>query len=358
MNKEVQKMFKEAVAVTLNSDQMNFVAQELDPRFDIRKASGFGHIIAIPSHAGATCLVDFLGTEERLVRFLECLFQHDGKFLYDSVCKVVFKNEIITTLLNHRWIYDADCERFFRDHFFAATMNFLKGIEFIDLRSNESQKPGHLVNLAEGIGLRSEVLGAEDLSWQITVRANRISGEVPTLIREIVHLLMVKQGLGSLSDDIFDCIMELAIEARNRIYRSVFEKRNPSLASDDPEGFSELFERELDLHGDLNLSAYAEEEDVSFDMNFKSSENAISCWTITHVTMRPRQKVKLYEKLLGTSETLNGDSEITRTSRILAGLTTDSDPMKVVFYPARTKVGFYLRRVQLREFLACAVSKG
>jgi len=347
MDREVRKVFKDVVAVSLNPDQLNVIAREMDPHFDIRTASGFGHVIAIPGRAAVDSLIEFLETEERVVRFLEKLFAYDGKFLYDGPCRIIYKEAIVAILKKAGWIYDADLARFLLDSFVEERLNFLKDLELIDVRTREQQEPARLVALAESIRLRSSTLRLDHLNWQITVRANRLSGELPAVLREVVSALLIKQNLSSMSDGIFKSLMGIAYEARNRLYRAIFEKSNPTMAARDYEHVSELFREELDSNGDVNASKIAEKEDLYFDLNFKSSENAISCWTITYIPMPRVQKLELIGRIGRTADSDSGD-DIGNAKGILSGLTHATNPAQVVFYPTSTKVGFYLRRNELR----------
>ena len=95
MNKEIQKAFRDVVATSLNSDQVNALGQQMDRRLDIHELSGFGTKIAIPGTAAAETLLHFLRTEERVVEFFERMLDQEGKFIYDSTVKLNYRDDFI-----------------------------------------------------------------------------------------------------------------------------------------------------------------------------------------------------------------------------------------------------------------------
>jgi len=362
MNTEIRKLFKEVVGVSLNSDQINVIAQKMDRTFDMHQASGFGSVIAIPGHAAAETLIHFLRTEQRVVEFFERMLDEEGKFIYDSTCKIVYKEDMLRALDKHRWIFDPETKRFFRDSFHAEQLNFLKGIEMIDLRSGTD-----IAALTQSIKDQAVRLKIEDLTWQITVRTFRITPEVGNLLREVISLLLAKQNLSALSGDIYTCLNELAINASKATYKVLFEKHVAAPAGIDPKisyhEFAEMFRTELDEHGDTNLSRFAQEDEKYFDIHFKSSETVISCWVTNYTTISRQEKLRLMQKLRFTlfgdnlSELLDDPQRegaglgINLVLTILGKLSPDRHPLRPFFYPERTKIGFGLKRTELTKFV-------
>lgn len=350
MKRELRKLCSEVISVSLNPDQLNTLAQEVDKSFDLRKVSGFGHSIAIPAHAASATLVDFLNTDERIVAFLERMLKNEGRFVYDTTVKIAFKEDLLNALARERWIFDADTRTIIRDPFFAEKLNFLRELEVIDLHSEEQQKPFRIAGFSDAIHSRAESLLADQIAWQITLRLNRLSGEIPGLIHEIVSLLLGRQGLKELLGPVSRALHLLSMEARNRMYKRIFQQR---LALDPVQNseldISRMFQEELDENGDTQLSEWAECAGESFDLHFKSSDEAISAWTITHQTLSLAEKKELLRRVHPREfdEVPLDNSEFTEARESLRELSLHYDPLRLVLYPNRTKIGFFLRRDSL-----------
>lgn len=358
MNKEIRKLFGEVVGVSLNSDQVNVIAQSMNRGFDIRNATGFGAMIAIPGHAAAEALIHFLVTEEKAVEFFERMLDQEGKFIYDSVVKIVYRDEFIKLLAKYKWIFDPDTRRFMRDPFYAEQLNFLKNIEFLDLR-----RAGSIGGLGAMLKEESARLKVEDLTWQVTLRTYRMSQQVAELIRDLLELLLRKQNLEQFTGEIYTALNELAINASKATYKKLFEKHVTEPAGIDSaieyEKFAEKFRDELDEHGDTNVAKYAEQDDKYFEIHFKSTDAHISCWTTNYTTISRKEKLRLLRRLNYTLFGQNLDEVMSDPERegaglginlvltILGRISKDKHPLKPVFYQDRTKMGFVLKRVDL-----------
>lgn len=358
MNKEIRKLFAEVVGVSLNSDQVNVIAQSMNSAFDIRSATGFGAMIAIPGHAAAEALIHFLGTEEKVVEYFERMLDQEGKFIYDSVVKIVYRDEFIKLLGKYKWIFDPDTRRFMRDPFYTEQLNFLKSIEFLDLRHS-----GSIAGLGSMLKDQAARLKLEDLTWQVTLRTYRMSQPFAELVRDLLELLLRKQNLEEFTGEIYTALNELAINASKATYKKLFEKYVAMPAGVDPlyeyGKFAEMFRDELDEHGDTNLARFAEQDDKYFELHFKSTEMHISCWTTNYTTISRKEKLRLLRRLNFTLFGQNLDDVMSDPERegaglginmvmtILSRISRDKHPLKPVFYNDRTKMGFVLKRVDL-----------
>lgn len=358
MNKDVRKLFAELVAVSLNSDQVNAIAQRMDRRFDIRQATGFGAVIAIPGHAAAEALIHFLGTEERVVEYFEHLLENEGLFVYDGTLKLLYRDEFINLLGKRKWIYDPDTRRFLRDPFHAEQLNFLKSIELLDLR-----RGGDIAGLGAMLKEEAARLKVEDLAWQVTIRTYRLTPDIAALTRDLLELLLRKQNLEFLTGEIYTAFKELAINASKATYKKLFEKYVALPAGVDPqleyERFAELFRRELEQNGDESLSRYAEQDDRFLEIHFKSSDTQISCWSLNYTSISRKEKLRLLHRLNYDLSEQNLDEVgedpdregaglgINLVLSVLGRLSRDKHPLKPVFYPDRTKIGFVLKRADL-----------
>lgn len=348
MKRELRKLFSDVFCVSLNSDQLNSIAQEVAPDFDLRKESGFGHTIAIPARAAAETFLDYVQTEERAAEFFERMLQYEGKFIYDSTLRIVFKEELLDALFKNRWIFDRDTRTLRLDPFFAENLNFLRGIQMIDLTEPFQQKPARIAAIADEIRARTAEISRYDLSCQVTMRMNRTSGEIPGLIEEIVGLILRRQMMKSVEARVYQCVIGIATEARNRLYRSVLASRNGRNSE-------AALQEELENSGDTNLSLWAHEAGTHFDLHLKSSEEAISCWSINHFPFSRFEKIELLESIDQTAArfTENPEEEprtpIARIIKTAMSLGEQKAPLRAIFYPDRVKTGFFLKRELLRR---------
>lgn len=351
---DIKKFFQDVVSVSLNSDQAAAIAMEIDGQFNLYKASGFGSKIAIPTHAAAEAISHYFRKDEYLIQFFERMLLHEGKFLYDGTCRVFNKVEFIKLLESHKWIFDSDTGRFFRDSFFVDKLNFLKSIELIDLRKEDS-----VDHLVREITQKNEEMQLDDVPWDITVRMYRLKPEYTKLIEKLVWLLLRTHRREGQTSELFTCLKELVINASKATYKILFEKYVTSLsnihAATNYQIFLDLFRKELDEHGDENVSRFAEAEDKYFDIQFKSAKNAVSCWSLNYFPISKVEKLQLIKKLNYTmyeSNLMDFEDEELREGAgmgigiaraILSRFTDDPHPLKPVFYPNCTKVGFYLK---------------
>lgn len=362
MNKDVRKLFAEMVGVSLNSDQVNVLAQTFNRAFDIREATGFGPSIAIPGHAAAEALIHFLKTEENAVQFFERMLDREGKFVYDGNLKITYRDDFINLLAQRKWVFDPDSRRFLRDQFHAEQLNFLKSIELIDLR-----KGVDVTALRAQIREQAERLKLEDLTWQVTLRLYRLNDDVNHLIRDLLALLLRKQNLEPLADRLYTALNELSINASKATYKVLFQKHVT-----DPEGIDPVheyprlaarFRQELEENGDKRVSQFAEQDDRFFEVHLKSAPTHIALWATNYTPIQRREKLRLLKRLNYSLseqnlEEIEHDSEregaglgINLVLSIIGKISPEQHPLKPVFYQDRTKMGFVLKRGDLETAL-------
>lgn len=347
---ELRKLFVEVFSISMNPGQLMWISKEIEPAFDLRKESGFGYTIAIPARTAAEVLLDHIRTEERAVHFFEQMLQHEGKFVYDSTFRIAFKEDLLDTLARSKWIFDPDTRTLKRDPFFAENLNFLRGNELVDLTAPEQQRPARIAAVTDEIRTRESEISRYNINCQITLRLNRLSGEIPGLIEGLVQLILRRQMMKSVEAKIYRAILALATTARDRMYRSIFASRHGNGT-----GGPASFEGELENSGDVNLSVWAFEANAFFDLHFKSSEEAISAWTINHFRLSRPEKTELLSSISEKARQILDHSERTERSALADTISAVMDlgereePLRVIFHPDRTKAGFLLKRDLLRR---------
>ncbi|MBE7440273.1 MAG: hypothetical protein HS115_17615 [Spirochaetales bacterium] len=354
--KKFSHIIKDALTLSLNSDQANQLAREMDGKFSLSRLTGFGERIAIPNHAAAEAIMKYFPTEEEQIEFLQWMIHYDGKFLYDRSFHFHNIKDTIHQLALHKWIYDADTRHFFRDSFHLEKLNFLDAIQAMDIRDSARARE-YLALLKE----RKEEAVTRDVEWSVTMRLYSMNQDSGSLIHEVVDMLLRCVQRQAQLSDVFVAVKELVINASKANYKQVFERQTESAygitARNNYPAFLEMFRKEIEDNGQENLARLAEGEDRFFDIIFKNSRFSVSFWTQNYAKIAPPEKKQLMKMLdykLAEDVTLvdeedplkeGGGMGIKLVRRVLAGLTTDPQPLKLVFYPESTKIGFFLPRV-------------
>jgi len=348
-------IIKDALTLSLNSDQANQLAREMDGKFSLSRLTGFGERIAIPNHAAAEAIMKYFPTEEEQIEFLQWMIHYDGKFLYDRTFHFHNKKDTIHQLALHKWIYDADTEHFFRDQFHLEKLNFLEAIQAMDIRN-----PAQVREFYTLIQERKEEAVSREVEWSVTMRLYSMNPDSASLIHEVLDMLLRCIQREEQLSEVFAGVKELVINASKANYKQVFERQTESAygitARNNYPAFLEMFRKEIEDNGQENLARLAESEDRYFDIIFKNSRFSVSFWTQNYARIAPPEKKQLMKMLdykLTEEVTLVDEEDplkegagmgIKMVRRILAPLTADPQPLKLVFYPESTKIGFFLPR--------------
>ncbi len=355
MNLSTRRALAEIIRTSLNADQANYIAGHVDPGFDLRRETGFGPHLAIPAEVAADTIINYFRSEDDLIRFFEVMINRQGTFVFNSTISIKGKNDFIKLLGKKRWIYDPDLELFFRDPFFEESVNFLKSVELIDLRDGQDTDA-----IAAKMREHAEALRSVDLEWCVTTRAYGLGATMDRLMRSVLDMLLVRQNAGIHSYAFYCCLRELAVNASKANYKSVYQSMVGSLSGDYAEDLI-AFRKELEEHGDENLEKEARARDRYFDLVFKSNDTSISMWAVNYVPLLKVEKIRILTKLRlkDFHEDSFADSAdefreggglgLNLVKKILKNYYSGPDPVKVVFYPESTKIGFVVRREELAK---------
>ena len=353
MNISTRKALSDIIRTSLNADQANYIAGHVDPGFDLRRETGFGPHLAIPSEVAADTVVGYFREEEDLVRFFEVMINRQGTFVFNSTITIKGKNDFIKLLAKKRWIYDPDLELFFRDPFYADSINFLKSVELVDLRAGLDPE-----TVITEMTRHAETLKTADLNWCITIRAYGLGAALDRLVRALLEVLLARQDAGRHAYALYCCLRELAVNAAKANYKHVFRGAGSFQDGGYVENL-EAFRKEIEQNGDENLERSAREKDLFFDLDFKSNDSSISLWAVNFVPLMKVEKVRILTKLrlkeFGESSFADGADEfregaglgLNLVKNLVKGYYRGPDPVKVVFYPTSTKIGFVIRREDL-----------
>jgi len=349
----------EILQVSLNADQMNYIAGCVDSKFNIYNETGFGNKIAIPSHAAAQAVLHYFRNEEVLVELFEAMLNMEGLRKSGVIIKIIGKDRLFKVLYQLKWIYDEDIKMFLKDPFYVDEINLLNEIRFIDLRNHKSSE-----KVLDLIKTYCDKLQVTDLEWQITIRMYRLDSHASEIIRQILIMILNKQNLGDFVNDFFVSLRELALNASKANFKNLFEKYIATAmkisAKDDYLKFLEIFKQELYENGDQRLIELAKENDKFFDLKFKSTKNLFDIWVTNYSPVSVVEKKRILSKLdiahfddftsvFIPDELAEGAGlGINIVLTTLNQFTTEKKPLKVVFYPEMTKIGFEINRTNLK----------
>ena len=209
-------------------------------------------------------------------------------------------------------------------------------------------------------------MGIKDLEWRITLRLYDLEPKVGELIRSIIDLLLSRQSLQEYTGELFFCFKELGINASKANYKILFQKYVAEKQGITPEGnypkFLELFRTEIEENGNSNLLEYAKKDDRFYTITFQSTIDAIEIWVTNTQNITLIEKEQILKKLapqrpdndsffVDDENTEGAGLGLTLIVNVLKKYSSDPNPLKVVFYPEFVKIGFELKRSEMKEDL-------
>ncbi len=361
MNLQLRKKFITLLESTLNSDQIKYLGESLDGKFNIYKESGYGQSIPIPTTNAAETLVDYFATEENLVQLFTILLVSEGKHFNNRNFVIFNRDLFIDYLEKNKWILDRDLMIFFRDPFYENEINQLKKIRVVDLRDEINVK-----NITKDVSEIIKTLGDKDLEWTINLRLYDLDRDNSELIRKIIEMLLVRQNLKPIAFEIYTCLKELALNASKANYKILFEKYISApqniTSHKNYSKFLELFKEEIENFGNTRMLDFAKKDNKYSNITFQSTNESIEIWVINSQNISTVEK-KAIMKRLGYKQKNNVMDFYNEENAEGAGLglmlilnvlkkyTSKPNPLSVVFYPNYIKFGFSLNRKEALELI-------
>ncbi len=357
---DIRRNFFKVLVNSMDTPQVNHLGEMLDRRFNIYRLSGFNDSAPLPRKTAAEVLVNHFDREEDIVELFTIMLNHDGRRFYNATMNVWGKDDFIKILQRFKWIFDQTLNRFFLDPFYEHEINLLKKLRLIDLR-----EPPPLDEIIREVEKASEKLSIRDLEWRVSMRLYDLDPKIGELIKNIIRLLLARQDLTILSDELFFCLKELATNASKANYKLLFERfvTRPGGVNQDKGYFHflNLFREEIDEYGNERLLALARQHDRFFTLTFQSSRDSIEMWVTNTENISTIEKQALLKKLgmggFRSDSSFETDDDYAEGAgfglnmilSILKSLTRERHPLQVVFYPDFIKIGFELTRNDLRE---------
>lgn len=113
--KQLRKHLHELMVVSLNTDQINDLARNVDPSFDVSIVSGFGDKIVIPRKVAADCVVSYFSSDESLLRFVAYMLSRNGQPASGGVVHLKSTDRILKLTRESGWIFDPSMAIFRKD---------------------------------------------------------------------------------------------------------------------------------------------------------------------------------------------------------------------------------------------------
>lgn len=361
MLRQIKKMFKTIIINSLSTQQVNYLGVLYESSFDLYRESGFSSTTPIPRQTAAEILMYRFKDEVDIVNLFSIMLRHDGERFYNRDLVIWGKEDFCGLLKLNKWVYDRDLKKFFRDPFYEHEINFLNKIQILDLRTGIG-----LEKIIKDISAVSKKMSVRDLEWRITIRLYDLEAKVGELIRSIIDLLLARQNLQTYTGELFFCFKELGINASKANYKILFHKYVTEKKGIGPENdyakFLGLFRGEIEENGNSNLLEYAKKDDRFYTITFQSTMDSIEIWVTNTQNITLVEKEQILKKL--APENLDNDSffvddentegaglGLTLIVNVLKKYSTDPNPLKVVFYPEFVKIGFELKRADLKQNL-------
>jgi hypothetical protein len=122
--REIKKILKKTIIGSLNADQVNQLAGQIDGRFDVYQLSGFGNNIPVPRLVAAETVLYYFRQEKELVQFIAILLQSENNFVFDSNIKIKNRQKLLNILEKKNWLYDERAKTFKRDQAVTFTSDW------------------------------------------------------------------------------------------------------------------------------------------------------------------------------------------------------------------------------------------
>jgi hypothetical protein len=362
MIRRIKKLFYEILINSLTTQQVKYLGEFLDTTFDLYHLSGFSHTQPIPRQTAAETLLLRFPEEDDIVRMFSIMLMHEGERFYSRDLAIWGRDKFIKLLKLNKWIYDPVLKQFFRDPFYEHEINFLKKIQLIDLRTDIN-----INNIISEISVISSKMSIRDLEWRIVLRLYDLDPAAGELIRKIMSLLLARQELQDFTGELFFCFKELAINASKANYKLLFQKyvtaKHGITPEEDYSKFLELFKHEIEQNGNTNLLKLAKKDNRFYTITFQSTIESIEIWVTNTQNITITEKKQILKKLaperVSDNNFFNNDDDnpegaglgLAMILNVLKKYSSDQNPLKVVFYPDFIKMGFELKRSEIKENL-------
>lgn len=113
-----------AIGQSLTSDQIDILARQTDPSFDLGRVSGFGSSIRVPQQIAVQCAGAFFADDRTLLAFLAEILMNEGKFAGGSQVVLKGKSALLEVLELESWTFDRDLKQFVRDQAVERTVDW------------------------------------------------------------------------------------------------------------------------------------------------------------------------------------------------------------------------------------------
>jgi len=122
--KSVRKFVRDILVNSLNTDQINHLARDVDPGFNLGEISGFGDKIVIPKKVAADCVIRHFASDSDLVHFVAYMISRDGQGMSGGVIRLKGVPQLVALMKERGLIYDQQAQSFKRDQSVVRTSDW------------------------------------------------------------------------------------------------------------------------------------------------------------------------------------------------------------------------------------------
>ncbi|MCB1325683.1 MAG: hypothetical protein H7A21_09145 [Spirochaetales bacterium] len=119
---ELRKAILESLSISLNAEQVQSLMQEVDPEFDLGRATGFVGDVIIPRQIAVQTALSYFASEKDLMQFVGVCLRRDGSFIRGVQLQIRNRQGLLAALRREDWVYESDTgviKRVQQDHLTA-----------------------------------------------------------------------------------------------------------------------------------------------------------------------------------------------------------------------------------------------
>ncbi len=108
---KIKKLLREIIVKSCNTEQISYLAREVDRNFNLNHLSGFGYHVVIPRQVAVDTVLDYFHTKNQILEFISILYQFENKGISGGIYQIKDKNKLEKLLLENDLEYNPDLKR-------------------------------------------------------------------------------------------------------------------------------------------------------------------------------------------------------------------------------------------------------
>ena len=105
---ELRKAILESLSISLNAEQVQSLMQEVDPEFDLGRATGFVGDVIVPRQIAVQAALSYFSSEKDLMQFVGVCLRRDGSFIRGVQLQIRNRQGLLAALRREDWVYESE----------------------------------------------------------------------------------------------------------------------------------------------------------------------------------------------------------------------------------------------------------